>query len=117
MRTIVCAYARDALPVSWLQVFRRFQRAIERAALDVRVRLHPIDDLPESYEVLVVPPELRARADGLTGGARVIATTREDALAAVTALLAELQAGSSLRAESRRPDAPRVVVQRGYEEL
>jgi hypothetical protein len=115
--TIVVAYTRESLPVSWLQVFRRFERTIERAGLDIRVRLHPIEDLPERYEVLVVPRELHAQAERIARGARLIATTREDALAAVTVLLGEIQAGTALRADPRRPDAPRVVVRRGYEEL
>lgn len=117
VRTIVCAYTRDALPVSWLQVFRRFEHAIDRAGLDVRVRLHPIEDLPESFEILVIPPELRIRSLMAPRAAKVIVTTREHAAAAATELLAEIQAGSALRAEPRQPGAPRVVTRRGYEEL
>ncbi|MBM4433679.1 MAG: hypothetical protein FJ028_00940 [Chloroflexi bacterium] len=117
VRTIVCAYARDALPVAWVQVFRRFEHTFTRAGLDVRVRLHPIDDLPETYEVLVIPPDLRLRSLLTPRGAKVIVTTRENAAAAATDLLAEVQEGSKLRAEPRRADAPRIVTRRGYEEL
>lgn len=116
VRTVVCAYRRE-LPVAWLQVFRRFEHAIDRAGLDVRVRLYPIEELPKSFEVLVVPPELRARAAAVARGAWVIAATRETAAAAAMELLAELSAGSSLRAERRQPGAPRTVTLRGYEEL
>lgn len=117
VRTIVCAYTRDALPVSWLQVYRRFEHAIARAGLDVRVRLHPIEDLPESFEVLVIPPELRIRSLVAARGAKVIVTTREHAATAATELLAEIERGASLRAERRPPDAPRIVTRRGSEEL
>lgn len=117
VRTVVCAYARDALPVSWLQVFRRFEHVLGKAGLDVRVRLHPLEDLPDSFEVLVIPPELRIRAITAAHGAKVIVTTREYAASAATELLAELRTGTSLRAEPRDPGAPRIVTRRGYEEL
>src|SRR5207244_4112468 len=47
VRTIVCSYTRDELPAAWLAVFRRFERVIERAGLRVRVRLDPLEELPE----------------------------------------------------------------------
>lgn len=117
VRTVVCAYALDALPVSWLQVFRRFEHAMGKAGLAVRVRLHPLEDLPESFDVLVIPPELRIRAMAAAHGAKVIVTTRESAAGAATELLAEIEAGTSLRAEPRDTGAPRIVTRRGYEEL
>lgn len=117
VRTVVCAYARDALPVAWLQVFRRFEHVMARAELDVRVRLHPLEDLPETFEVLVVPPELRIRSLLAARGAKVVVTDRENAAASATGLLGELEAGTSLRAERRKPGAARIVTRRGYEEL
>jgi len=40
------------------------------------VRLLPLDDLPESFEVLVVPPDLEGRARALGTKARLVTTTR-----------------------------------------
>lgn len=105
------------LPASWVQVFRRCERAVARAGLDVRVRLYPLEDLPESFQVLIVAPELRERAEAVARGAPVIAMTRENALVALTALLSEIERGKTLRAERVRPGAPRVVVVRGGEEV
>ena len=115
--TIVCAYSREELPAAWLQVFRRFERAVARAGLSIRVRLLPLEELPESFEVLVVAPELVPRAEALRTGARIIPTTRQDAASAVAALLRELESGESIYAESSRPGEPRVIVHRGSEIL
>src|SRR2546425_13355043 len=115
--TIVCAHRRDELPTSWLAVFHRFQRTVERAGLRVRVRLLPLEELPETFEVLVVSPELLERAEKLAGGARVIPVARDGAAAAVDALVREIEQGVSLQAERARPDDPKVVVHRGPEIL
>lgn len=117
VRTVVCGYSLEELPASWLQVFRRFQRAFARASLDVEVRLDPLEDLPESFEVLIVAPGLRARAVDLSRGARVVAASRENATAVAGDLIAEVERGETLRAERARPDAPRAVLVRGLREL
>ena len=117
VRTIVCAYSVNELPVSWLQVFRRFENAVARAKLAVRVRLYPLEGLPDRFEVLVVPPELREQAESVAGRARLIVTTREDALTATAALIGEIEAGVTLRAERAVAGSPKVVVVRGGEEL
>ena len=117
VRTIVCSYTRDELPAAWLQVLRRFERMIERAGLRIRVRLDPLEELPESYEVIVVPPELRERAAALAGQARLITTTRADATVAANELLHELESGVTLRADRMRPGEPKIVVHRGPEIL
>jgi len=113
VRTIVCAYSRDELPTSWLQVFRRFDRAVARAGLRIRVRLLPLEELPESFEVLVVAPQLQQRAEALRTGARIVCTTRELAPVAVDELLRELEGGVSIHAERAQPDDPRIVIHRG----
>jgi hypothetical protein len=117
VRTIVCAYTREELPAAWLQVFRRFERMVERAGLRIRVRLEPLEALPEAFDVIVVPPELRARAAEVARDARIIATTRADATAAANDLLRELEAATELYAERVRPGEPKIVVHRGPEVL
>lgn len=117
VRTVVCAYLLAELPASWVQVFRRCERAFARAKLDVRVRLYPLEDLPETFEVVVVAPELRQQAKALARGARVVAMTREDALTVAGELIREIEGGETLRAERVLPHAPQLVRMRGSEEL
>ncbi len=113
----MCGYTLAELPTSWVQIFRRCARAFARAKLDVRVRLDPLEELPESFEVLVVPLELRERALAVSGEARVVTMTRRDAAATIDALIAEIERGETLRADPVRPGAPRVVLVRGAREL
>jgi hypothetical protein len=117
VHTIVCAYIQAELPTPWLAIFHRFQRVMEKAGLRIRVRLLPLEDLPESFEVLVVPPELREAAEALQTGARLIVTTRAEAPAASAALLREIQGGVTLYAEKVRPDDPQIMTYRGSEIL
>ena len=117
IRTIVCAFSRDELPADDLQVFRRFEHALKKAGLDVRVRLEPIEQLPEHYDVLVVSPALQARAERVAGDAIVMVTTRPTAGAAADRLLAEIARGFPLTAAKRDPNAPTIVTRRGYEVL
>jgi hypothetical protein len=114
--TVVCAFSGE-LPASWLAVFHRFERQFEKAGLRARVRLFALDDLPETFEILVVPPELAERATALDTGARLIVTTRPEAAAAADALLREIAEGRSLYAERVRPGEPKIVTHRGMEEL
>ena len=116
MRTVVCAYAEE-LPAAWLQVFRRFERAFARARLRVRVRLLPLHDLPESFEVLVVSPELRDQAEALGTGAHLVSATRELAGVAADDLVRDLRSGRSIYADEARRNDPKVVTLRGTEEL
>jgi len=60
VRTIVCGFTQAELPTPWLAIFHRFERVMEKAGLRIRVRLFPLEKLPDSFEVLVVPPELEA---------------------------------------------------------
>jgi hypothetical protein len=113
VRTIVCAYVQAELPTPWLAIFHRFERVMEKAALRIRVRLFPLEALPESFEVLVVPPELREAAEALATGARLIVTTRPDAPAAAADLLREIEAGETLYAEKVQPGEPRIMTHRG----
>ncbi|HLG74239.1 MAG TPA: hypothetical protein VK009_27780 [Chloroflexota bacterium] len=114
VRTLVCGYSLGELPTPWLMTFHRFEAALERAGLDVRVKLAPLEDLPEEpFEVLVVPPELGARAAALDTGAYVIPTSSTEALMAIERLLALVEAGDELTAQPLDPGAPRVERYRG----
>ena len=117
VRTIVCAFIRAELPTPWLAIFHRFERVMEKAGLKIRVRLFPLEALPESFEVLVVPPELREAAEALQTSARLIVTTRADAPAAAAALLREIEGGVTLYAEKVRPGEPKFTTYRGSEIL
>ncbi|HZP96854.1 MAG TPA: hypothetical protein VFC31_11020 [Candidatus Limnocylindria bacterium] len=117
VRTIVCAFSRDELPADDLQVFRRFEHAVKKAGWAIRVRLEPIESLPESYDVLVVSPALRERAERLEGDALLVVTTRQTAGAAAEQLLREIERGDPVGAERADPNAPRIVTHRGMEIL
>lgn len=117
MRTIACVYTPDELPAPWVQVFRRFKRAMARAGLRVRVRLLPLDDAREGAEIIVVPPHLEQLARAAAPSAVVIATTREGAGEAISALLRDLGEGARLYAEPADPNAPIVIRRRGVDEL
>jgi hypothetical protein len=111
--TIVCAYTVAELPTPWLAIFHRFERVMEKAGLRIRVRLFPLEELPETFEVLVVPPELQEAAAALQTGARIIVTSRPDAPAAADALLREIERGETLYAEKVRPGEPKIMTHRG----
>ena len=111
--TIVCAYTQAELPTPWLAIFHRFERTMQKAGLRIRVRLFPLEELPDAFEVLVVPPELQAAAQALQTGARIIVTSRADAPAAADLLLREIERGETLYAEKVRPGEPRIMTHRG----
>ena len=117
VRTIVCAFSQAELPTPWLAIFHRFERVMEKAGLKVRVRLFPLEALPEMFEVLVVPPELQDAAAALQTGARLIGTTRADAPAAAAHLLAEIERGDTLYAERVQPGEPKIMTHRGSDIL
>lgn len=117
VRTIVCAFIQAELPTPWLAIFHRFERVMQKAGLKVRVRLLPLETLPETFEVLVVPPEIREAAEALQTGARLIVTTRAEAPAAAAELLREIERGETLYAEKVRPGEPKIMTHRGSDIL
>ena len=117
VRTIVCAFVQAELPTPWLAIFHRFERVMEKAGLRIRVRLFPLEALPESFEVLVVPPELQEAAEALQTSARLIVTTRADAPAAAAELLREIESGETLYAERVQPGEPKIMTHRGNDIL
>jgi hypothetical protein len=116
VREIVCVFSGE-LPTAWLAVFHRFEKRIERAGLQVRVRLAPLEDLPERFDILVVPPELRERARPLAAGATVLVATRLDAARVADDLVLEIERADAIYAEKADPNAPKIVTHRGMEEL
>ena len=117
VRTIVCAFVQSELPTPWLAIFHRFERVMQKAGLRVRVRLFPLESLPEAFEVLVVPRELEEAAAALQTGARIIVTSRTEAPAAADALLREIQEGRTLYAEKVQPGEPKIMSHRGSDVL
>lgn len=109
----MCAYIQAELPTPWLAIFHRFERVMEKAGLRIRVRLFPLEALPETFEVLVVPPELQEAAEALQTGARLIVTSRSDAPAAAAELLREIELGETLYAEKVQPGEPKIMTHRG----
>ena len=61
VRRVVVSYSLGWLPGDWLQTWRRLDRVFARANLKVKAGLHPLEDLPEDTDILVVPPELARR--------------------------------------------------------
>ena len=90
---------------------------MQKAGLKIRVRLLPLEALPETFEVLVVPPELQEAAEALHTDARLIVTTRAGAPAAAAELLQEIQDGVTLYALKVRPGEPKFTTYRGSEIL
>jgi len=114
--TIVCAFSEE-LPTSWLQVFRRFEHAVNKAGLKIRVRLEPLEEMPEHYDLIVVSPDLRARAEAVLGDAFLFVTTRQSAADGADQLLREIARGDVILAEKADPSAPKIVTHRGMERL
>lgn len=117
MRTIVCAFVQSELPTPWLAIFHRFERVIQKAGLRIRVRLFPLEQLPDSFEILVVPRELQEAAQALKTGARIIVTSRAEAPAAADELLREIERGETLYAEKVQPGEPKIMSHRGSDVL
>lgn len=117
IRTIVCAYTVDEMTIDAAQVHRRFENAVAKADWAIRVRLEPIEDLPDAFEVLVVPPELRERGRERAGGAHLIVASRQNAASACGLLLREIEKGELFTATRRDPKAPKIVKRRGFEVL
>jgi hypothetical protein len=117
VRRVVCAYRPGILPGAWLQAWRRLDRALSRARLDVKATLAPLDDLPDDTDLLVVPPELRDGAAAVAGAGMAVVVAPPAAAADVFRdLVARLAAGTELTAERVDPAAqerPRVVTYRG----
>lgn len=117
IRRVVCGYRLDSLPGEWLQAWRRLDRAMQRAGLNVKVSLDPLDDLPSDADILVVPPELENEAGAVAPpGVGLIVTSPTEATATFARLVESLAAGREITADrivAADPTEPRIVTYRG----
>jgi hypothetical protein len=118
VRRVVCAYRQGWLPGDWLQTWRRLDRVLARAELQVKATLSPLEDLPEDTDILVVPPELREAANEVVPpGTPILVTPAAAAAGAFSDLVSRLQAGVEFTAEKIDPatkDLPKIVSYRGH---
>jgi hypothetical protein len=104
VRQVVCGYRLGWLPSDWLQTWRRLDRALAQANLNVKATLAPLEHLPEGTDILVVPPDLReaARASAAPG-TPILVTPASAATGAFNDLVTRLEAGVDLTAEKVDP--------------
>jgi hypothetical protein len=118
VRRVVCSYQLGWLPGDWLQTWRRLDRVLARAELNVKATLAPLEDLPEDTDILVVPPELREAARGVARpGMPILVTPASSAAGAFAELVTRLQAGTDFTAEkvdAADKDKPKIVTYRGH---
>ncbi|MGI9148043.1 MAG: hypothetical protein ACR2IK_16070 [Chloroflexota bacterium] len=100
VRRIVCSYRLGWLPGDWLRTWRRLERVLAEAGLEVQATLAPLEDLPADTDILVVPPDLReaARAAALPN-TRILVTPATAAAGAFADLVSRLEAGAEFSAE------------------
>ena len=118
MRRVVVSYQLGWLPGEWLQAWRRLDRLMARAGLNVKATLAPLEDLPEDTDVVVIPPELREAARAATvPGTLLLVVPASAVAAAFNDLVNRLQASTELQAERvdpRSANAPKIVSYRGH---
>jgi hypothetical protein len=118
VRRVVCSYRMGWLPGDWLQTWRRLDRVLARANLNVKATLSPLEDLPEDTDILVVPPELREAArESAKPGTPILVTPASAAAGAFNELVSRLEAGTDFTAEKIDPadkDKPKIVSYRGH---
>ncbi len=120
IKHIVCGYRLGSLPGEWLQTWRRLDRLIHRSGFKIKVTLDTLEAMPDTTDILVVPPELRDKARDAAPGAILLITTASNAPAAFADLVRRLEAGTEITAEREEPDGqtrPRIVTYRGYERI
>lgn len=100
VRRVVCAYRLGSLPGEWLRTWRRLERVLAAANLQVQASLAPLEDLPPDTDLLVVSPELRELArETARPGTPILVTPASSAAGAFEDLVRRLKAGE-LTAES-----------------
>ena len=118
VRRVVVSYQLGWLPGEWLQAWRRLDRLMARAGLNVKATLAPLEDLPEDTDVVVIPPELREAARAATApGTLLLVVPAAATAAAFNDLVNRLEAGTELQAERVDPSsahAPKIVSYRGH---
>jgi hypothetical protein len=121
VRRVVVSYQLGWLPGEWLQAWRRLDRVLARAGLQVKATLAPLEDLPDDTDIVVIPPELREAARAATTpGTLLLVTPAASVAAAFNDLVERLRAGTELWAERVEPGSaagPRIVSYRGHTRL
>jgi hypothetical protein len=106
VRRVVCGYRLGSLPGDWLRTWRRLDRALDGANLKVTAVLAPLEDLPDSVDILVVSPDLREAAHASAPpGTPILVTPAASAAGAFDDLVARLEAGAQFTAERVTTDA------------
>jgi hypothetical protein len=104
VRRVVCGYRLGSLPGAWLQTWRRLDRVLAQANLNVMATLAPLEDLPEATDILIVPPELRAAGhQAARPGTPLLVTAPSTAAGAFQDLVVRLEAGVDFTAEKIDP--------------
>jgi len=115
---VVVGYRLGFLPGEWLQTWRRLDRVLARANLNVKATLAPLEEMPEDTGILVVPPDLREAArEAVPPGTPILVTPANAAAGAFNDLVARLEAGTELRADHISEDeaqGPKIVSYTGY---
>jgi hypothetical protein len=102
---VVVGYRLGFLPGEWLQTWRRLDRVLASASLNVKATLAPLGELPSDTGILVVPPELREAArDVAPPGTPILVTSASSAAGAFADLVARLEAGVEITAEKLDPE-------------
>ncbi len=116
---VVVGYRLGFLPGEWLQTWRRLDRVLARANLNVKATLSPLEELPTDTGIVVVPPELREAArESAEPGTPILVTTAAAAAGAFADLVQRLEVGTEVYAEKVDPAAaaaaPKIVSYTGY---
>lgn len=74
---VVFAYPDGMLPNPWFRAYKRAKRSLRLAHYHALVELLPLNALPASVDVVVVPPELAAAVEGRNGIGLCIAGVAE----------------------------------------
>ena len=119
-RRIVCGYDIELLPTWWLQVHRMVKARLEREGALVKVDLLPLTDLPENFDLLLVPPDALTIARDHAPRVECVAVTSDDYPRQVAEILAHLRGRSwysvQESAEHDQPQ-PKIVRHLGYEKI
>ncbi|MFQ5856444.1 MAG: hypothetical protein ACE5LU_12450 [Anaerolineae bacterium] len=120
VKKIVFGY-ESALPASLVVGAEQLKKKIQRAGLKVSVVYHPLYDLPEDTDVILVAEELAETAQQRAPDAQVIPLKQFVNSPAYGELMTRLLEGVELRAETQdateQTSRPKTVKYRGYHRI